>query len=119
MEIPEGFEKIEANVYRKEDELLIWGTLEPEGPFALRIRLGPSKEDFGPPPDGFEWTGEVRPPKKGEYFWSDFKGRAVCAIEDETGFNRLGEPTGGRKILRPVAAPEDPKRKFHIVRDDG
>jgi len=119
VEIPEGFEKIEASVYRNGDELLIWGNLDPEGPFAIRIRLGPAPGDLGPPPDGYEWTGEVRPPKKGEYFWSDFKGRVVRGIEDETGFNRLGEPTGGRKILRPVAPPEDPKKKFRIVRDEG
>ncbi len=117
MEIPEGFEKIEASVFRKGDELLIWGVLEPEGPFAIRIRIGPSEDDLGPPPDGYEWTGEVRPPQKGEYFWSDFKARVVRAIEDETGFNRLGEPTGGRKILRP--APRPPERpRLHLVKDE-
>jgi len=30
----------------------------------------------------------------------------------------VGEPTGGRKILRPVAVPDDPKKKFRIVRDE-
>jgi hypothetical protein len=119
MEIPDGFQEIEAKVFRKDDELLIWGNLDPEGPFAIRIRIGPPQEQLGPPPPGYEWTGEVRPPKKGELFWSDFKGRVISAIEDETGFNRLGEPTGGRKLLRPVAPPPDPKKKFRIVRDEG
>jgi sugar lactone lactonase YvrE len=63
--------------------------------------------------------GRVRPPRKGEFFWSEIKGTVIRAIEDETGVNRLGEPTGGRKILRPVAPSEKPKRpRLRLVKDD-
>lgn len=112
LEVPEGFEKIDATVYRKEGQLLVVGVLDPEGPFAVGLTLGPSTEELGPPPDGYEWTGEIRPPRKGELFWSELHGRIVEAVKDETGFNQFGEPTGGRKILRPRSAPpEEPKPK--------
>ncbi len=126
--LPEGFEKVEAAVYRKGRELLVVGVLAPEGPFAFRVQLGeapeageapadaPEPEDPGPPPDGYEWTGEVRPPRKGEYFWSEIRGRVVQAIKDETGVNQFGEPTGGRRILRPASAPARPR--LRLVKDD-
>ena len=140
MEIPEGFEKVEATVCRKGDDLLVFGVLSPEGPFAFALKLGDGPaapeiaadaeaeaeaeadrpEAWGPPPDGFEWSGEVRPPRKGEYFWSEIKGRVVEAVQDETGFNRFGEPTGGRRILRPVkasASPREERPRLRIVRD--
>lgn len=117
MDVPEGFEPIEATVYRKDDVLLVVAPSLP-GPIALRLTTTPD-EVWGPPPDGFEWTGEVRPPKKGEWFWSEIKGRPVEAIKDETGVNQLGEPTGGRRILRPIPPPAKPERpRFRIVRDD-
>ena len=112
MEIPDGFEKLDAQVYRKGDELIVTGELEPGVPFAFGVKLGATEaaaadgpESWGPPPDGFQWTGEERPPKKGEYFWSELKGQVVRAIMDETGVNQFGEPTGGRRILEPVAPP--------------
>jgi hypothetical protein len=107
-ELPEGFEKVEATVCRRGEELLVFGSLEPE--------------DFGPPPPGFEWTGEERPPKKGEWFWSELRGRPIQAIKDESGVNQLGEATGGRRILRPAGSPGrgDPaaKRGLRLVKDD-
>jgi len=112
VDVPDGYEKIDAQVFRKGDELLVVGTLEPEGPFAFSLKMAPAEPDLGPPPAGFEWTGEVRPPKKDEWFWSDLKGQPVRAIEDETGVNRFGEPTGGRKILKPLARPERPKLRL-------
>ena len=139
MEIPEGFEKVDATVCRKGDDLLVFGILDPEGPFAFSLKLGDGPaapevaadaeveaeaerpEAWGLPPIGFEWTDEVRPPRKGEYFWSEIRGRVVEAVEDETGFNRFGEPTGGRRILRPSGAPTAPREerpRFRIVRDD-
>ena len=72
---------------------------------------------FGPPPGGFEWTGEIRPPKKGEYFWSERLGLVIQAREDETGVNRFGELTGGRPILR-VIAPDPPHRGLRLVKED-
>ncbi len=54
-EIPEGFEKVEAEVYRRGEELLVLGSLEPEGPFAFHLRLARKEADFGPPPAGFTW----------------------------------------------------------------
>jgi hypothetical protein len=45
---------------------------------------------------------------KGEFFWSEIRGQVVRALQDETGVNHLGEATGGRRILRPVAAPSPP-----------
>ena len=120
-EVPEGFERVEAEVFRRGDELLVLGTLEPEGPFAFHLRLARKPEDFGPAPAGFEWTGEERPPKKGEWFWSELRGRPVQAIKDESGVNQFGEPTGGRRILRPVGtggrAPGE-KRGLRLVRDE-
>ncbi len=119
MEPPEGFEPIDAQVFKKGDDLLV---VVPELSLALTVRLAtapPEEEDPGPPPPGYEWTGEVRPPKKGELFWSDLRGRVIEAIEDETGTNRFGEPTGGRRLLRPVAVPKRPARPaFRIVKDD-
>ena len=79
-ELPEGFEKVEATVCRRGEELLVFGSLEPEGPFVFHLRLARKVEDFGPPPPGFEWTGEERPPKKGEWFWSELRGRPIQAI---------------------------------------
>ncbi len=148
MEIPEGFVRVEATVCRKGDDLLVFGVLDPEGPFAFSLKLGDGPaapeiasdgeveaeakagaegegpggpESWGPAPEGFEWTGEVRPPLKGEYFWSEIRGRVVEAVQDETGFNRFGEPTGGRRILRPVAAPATTppgaRPRLRIVRD--
>jgi len=117
LEIPEGFEKVEATVYRKGDELIL--VLPDEMAIGLKIVAPPQPEDFGPPPAGFEWTGEDRPPKKGELFWSDIRGRVVEAVEDETGVNQFGEPTGGRKILHPVAKPAKPERtRLRLVKDD-
>jgi len=120
VEIPEGFAKLEAAVYRKGNELIVTGLLEPGVPFAFAVKLGnaadaaaePEDEvaSWGAPPAGFEWTGEVRPPKKDEYFWSDIRGEVVRAVMDETGVNQFGEPTGGRRILRPVEPPPGPKR---------
>lgn len=121
-ELPEGFERVEATVCRRGEELLVFGSLEPEGPFVFHLRLAPKAEDFGPPPAGFEWTGEERPPKKGEWFWSELRGRPVQAIKDETGVNQFGEPTGGRRILRPVGASgrgaPAPKRGLRLVKSD-
>lgn len=121
-ELPEGFERVEATVCRRGDELLVFGALEPEGPFVFHLRLAAKPEDFGPPPAGFEWTGEERPPRKGEWFWSELRGRPVQAIKDETGVNQFGEPTGGRRILRPAGAsgrgPAAPNRGLRLVRDD-
>ncbi len=123
MEIPEGFEKVEASVFRRGDELIIVGVLHPEGPFAIHVKVAAEQqqeeeeeEDWGPPPDGYEWTGDVRPPRKGEYFWSEIRGRVVQAIKDESGFNQFGEPTGGRKILRPKARPNRPH--LRLVKND-
>jgi hypothetical protein len=116
-ELPEGFEKIEATVCRRGEELLVLGTLEPEGPFVFHLRLSRAQEDPGPPPPGFEWTGEERPPKKGEWFWSELRGRPIQAIKDETGVNQLGEATGGRRILRPVGSTA-PKRGLRLVKSD-
>jgi hypothetical protein len=73
--------------------------------------------DLGLPPLGFEWTGEVRPPKKGEFFWSEIRGDVVEAIEDETGVNRFGQPTGGRRILRPVEPPPA-HRGLRLVKEE-
>lgn len=112
MEIPDGFEPIEANVYRKDDVLLI---VLPGLTSAISIRLVSIEEAFGQPPPGFEWTGEVRPPLKGEYFWSDLKGTVVQAIKDETGMNQFGEPTGGRKILRPAGQPAEAPKTLTAV----
>lgn len=123
VEVPEGYEKVDAGVFRKGDELLIVGVLVPEGPFAFGLKLGkgaPVEENgpatWGPPPDGFEWTGEVRPPRKGEWFWSERHGRVVEAIMDETGVNQFGESTGGRRLLRPVPPPKRPR--LRLVRDE-
>lgn len=117
MELPEGFERVEAEVYRKDDVLVVVSDALP-GPVAIRLPATP-EEAWGPPPDGFEWTGEERPPRKGEWFWSEIRGQVVQAIKDETGTNQFGEPTGGRRILRPVPPPEKPERpRFRIVRDD-
>jgi hypothetical protein len=115
VEIPDGFEQLDAQVYRKDDELIVTGFLEPGVPFAFAVKLAATETQsdvasWGPPPDGFEWTGEERPPKKGEYFWSEIRGEVVKAVMDETGVNQFGEPTGGRRILRPVAPPPGPKR---------
>jgi hypothetical protein len=112
MEIPDGFEEIDAKVYRSGDVVLV---VAESLPAPIAIQLATATEVFEPP-DGFEWTGEVRPPKKGEWFWSDLKGTAVQAIMDETGVNQFGEPTGGRKILRPIPKPERPR--FRIVKDE-
>ena len=49
-ELPEGFEAVEATVCRRGDELLVFGSLEPEGPFVFHLRLAKKEEDFGPPP---------------------------------------------------------------------
>ncbi len=118
VELPEGFEPIEAAVYRKDDVIVVVSPALP-GPVAVRITASP-EEAWGPAPDGFEWTGEVRPPRKGEWFWSDLKGHAVEAIKDETGVNQFGEKTGGRKILRPLPPPEKPKRpSLRLVKDEG
>ncbi len=120
MEIPEGFTELDAKVFRKDDQLLV---MTPD--FVLAIKLQkPSgeapepeeEEDAGPPPPGFEWTGEVRPPRKGEYFWSDLKGQVVKAVKDETGFNQFGQATGGRRILRPAGKPERPA--LRLVKDE-
>lgn len=118
MEIPDGFEKVEAKVFRRGEELIVVGILDPEGPFAIHVKLTQKEEpeDFGPPPDGYEWTGEVRPPRKGECFWSDIRGRVVQAIKDESGTNQFGESTGGRKILRPLARPARPS--LRLVKND-
>ena len=120
MELPEGFEKVEAEVYRKDDVLIVVCEALP-GPIAIRLAAAP-QEAWGPPPDGFEWTGEERPPRKGEWFWSEIKGHVVQSIKDETGTNQFGEPTGGRRILRPVEPPPPPGKperpRFRIVRDD-
>src|SRR5437870_2850625 len=99
IEIPDGFEKVDGTLYRKGDDLLLVADLS-DGSIVVGFRVNREaepKEDFGPPPGGCEWTGEVRPPKKGEYFWSEIRGRVIQAVEDETGVNRLGEPTGGRR----------------------
>jgi hypothetical protein len=114
MDIPDGFEKVEAKVFRRGDELIVVGILDPEGPFAIHVKLSQqeAEEDFGPAPDGYEWTGEVRPPRKGEYFWSDIRGRVVQAVKDESGVNQFGESTGGRKILRPLARPMRPNLRL-------
>jgi hypothetical protein len=58
MEIPEGFTPVESTAYRRGHELLVVCKLEPEGSVMFGIRLGQRPEDLGPPPDGFEWTGE-------------------------------------------------------------
>ncbi len=112
---PEGFEEIDAKVYRKDDQLVV---VADDLVIAIQLRReGNSEaEDFGPAPAGFEWTGEVRPPRKGEWFWSDLKGQAVQAIKDETGVNQFGQPTGGRKILRPLSRPQRPS--LHLVKDE-
>lgn len=119
--LPEGFEKVEATVCRRGEELIVFGTLE-EGPFAFHLKLARKEEDFGPPPPGFGWTGEERPPKKGEWFWSELRGRAIQAVKDETGVNQFGEPTGGRRILKPLGtsgrtAPS-PRTSLRLVKDD-
>lgn len=119
--LPEGFEKVEATVCRRGEELIVFGTLE-EGPFAFHLKLARKEEDFGPPPPGFGWTGEERPPKKGEWFWSELRGRAIQAVKDETGVNQFGEATGGRRILKPLgtsgrAAPS-PRTSLRLVKDD-
>ncbi len=115
VEPPEGFHEVPATVFRKDDQLLVV-----TGEFVLAIRLhtdGSSEvEDFGPAPAGFEWTGEVRPPRKGEWFWSDLRGQVVQAIKDETGVNQFGQPTGGRKILRPVQ--KRPRPSLHLDTDE-
>lgn len=111
MDVPEGFERLESEVWGKDDVLVVAGRFPDGREFSFVARLGPprpSEEEvasWGPPPDGFEWTGEVRPPLKGEFFWSEIKGQVVRAIKDETGTNHLGEATGGRKILRAVEPP--------------
>jgi hypothetical protein len=123
VEIPDGFEKLDAAVYRKDDELIVAGELEPGVPFAFAVKLGNAPDagtaaegdvtTWGAPPPGFEWTGEVRPPKKDEYFWSDIRGEVVRAIMDESGVNQFGEPTGGRRILKPVdPAPKKPSLRL-------
>ena len=120
-ELPDGFERIEATVCRRGEELLVFGTLDPEGPFVFHLKLEKKQEDPGPPPPGFEWTGEERPPKKGEWFWSELRGRPIQAIKDETGVNQLGEATGGRRILRPVGSSgrgiPAAKRGLRLVKD--
>ena len=68
--------------------------------------LSPETYPFDPPPAGFEWTGEVRPPKKGEFFWSEIRGDVVVAEGDETGVRFDGVPTGGRRILRRAPASD-------------
>lgn len=121
MELPDGFEEVEAKVYKRGDQLLV---VTGEVAVVLELRtheateLPEVEEDPGPPPPGFEWTGENRPPFKGEYFWSDIKGRVVQAINDETGVNQFGEPTGGRKILRPVPPPPLSRPRLRLVRDE-
>lgn len=115
---PDGFEEIPGRVFRRNDELLV----VVEG-VAFHVRVPPSAEAFGPPPPGFEWTGEVRPPKRGEWFWSELRGQPIEAIKDETGVNQFGEPTGGRKILRPVGGPAPPAAKparsnFRLIKND-
>ena len=121
-ELPDGYERVEATVCRRGGELLVFGTLEPEGPFVFRLQLAKKPERFGPPPPGFEWTGEERPPKKGEWFWSELRGRAVQAIKDETGVTQFGEPTGGRRLLRPAGPAgrptPPPKHGLRLVRND-
>lgn len=125
MEIPDGFTKLDAAVYRKDDELIVAGELEPGVPFAFAVKLGNAADagatasaegdiaSWGDPPTGFEWTGEVRPPKKDEYFWSDIRGEVVRAIMDESGVNQFGEPTGGRRILKPRdPAPKKPSLRL-------
>ncbi len=104
LEIPEGFDEVEARVFRRGDDFLV---LVDGMAFHIAVQ---QREDPGPPPHGFEWTGEVRPPRRGEYFWSDVRGRVVRAIKDETGVNQFGEPTGGRRILRPVDPPKASSR---------
>jgi hypothetical protein len=126
MEIPEGFTKLDASVYLKDDVLIVTGVLAQGQEFSFVVKLadpgsaGGSSEDdpstWGPPPQGFEWTGELRPPRKGEYFWSELRGDAVRAVEDETGVNRLGEKTGGRKILRPVEPPRPERTGLRLVK---
>ena len=49
--LPEGFEKVEATVCRKGEELIVFGALE-EGPFVFHLRLARKEEDFGPAPPG-------------------------------------------------------------------
>lgn len=117
MEIPPGFLKLNASVYRKDDVIIVSGALDDGEEFSFAVKLATSQAldpdldpaTWGPPPFGFEWTGEVRPPKKGEFFWSEIKGAVVRAQEDETGVNRLGEPTGGRRILKAIE-PTKPER---------
>ncbi len=116
MDVPEGFERLETEVWGKDDVVVVSGRFPDGREFSFVARLGPAhlpEEDpasWGPPPDGFVWTGEVRPPRKGEYFWSDIKGQVVQAIQDETGTNQFGEPTGGRRILEAVEPPPAPGR---------
>ena len=120
IEIPEGFEKVDGQLYRKGDDLLLVADLA-DGSIVVGFRVNrdaPAAEEEGPPPDGYEWTGEVRPPKKGEYFWSEIRGRVIQAVEDETGVNRLGEPTGGRRILRPAERKEPERPRFRLVKNE-
>jgi len=121
MDVPEGFDRLEADVWGKDDVLVVSGRFPDGREFSFVARLGPpqpAEEDvasWGPPPDGYEWTGEVRPPKKGELFWSDIKGQVIRAVEDESGVNRFGEPTGGRRILRPLDQPP-PRPTLRLVK---
>ena len=124
MEIPPGFTKLNASVFRKDDVMIISGVLDDGEEFSFAVKLAtPEALDpendpatWGPPPLGFEWTGEIRPPKKGEYFWSDIRGNVVRAREDETGVNRLGEPTGGRRILKAVEPPKPERTGLRLVK---
>jgi hypothetical protein len=120
-QLPEGFEEVEATVCRRGEELIVFGTLE-EGPFVFHLKLARKEEDPGPPPPGFGWTGEERPPKKGEWFWSELRGRAIQAVKDETGVNQFGEPTGGRKILKPLGtsgrAIPPPRTGLRLVKNE-
>jgi hypothetical protein len=117
MEIPPGFTKLNASVFRKDEVIIVSGVLDDGEEFSFAVKLATSEAldpeqdpaTWGSPPIGFEWTGEVRPPKKGEFFWSEIRGDVVRAQEDETGVNRLGEPTGGRRILKAIE-PTKPER---------
>lgn len=117
MDVPEGFDRLEADVWGKDDVVVVSGRFPDGREFSFVAKLGPPRpaeedpETWGPPPNGFEWTGEFRPPKKGEFFWSEIKGQVVRAIEDETGVNQFGEPTGGRRILRGVETPAPPSSR--------
>ena len=69
------------------------------------------------------WIGKALPDGLStEQALAELRGRPVQAIKDETGTNQFGEPTGGRRILRPVPAsprgPATPKHGLRLVRND-